>query len=186
MTDEQWLSPDAASAWRSYLISNQLLMRALDRQLQRDSGIEHTHYGILVQLSERPTGSARVTELAVLMDHSHGRIAKAVTSLEREGLVRQVPDPNDDRMVHAVLTDEGREFLQTAATPSRRCRPSVSCRRGAERGSWSGRRRWHRVRRSLLGRGALELDKLQSHAVGPPTRQARPQSRPPTSAQMAA
>ncbi|MFC4945258.1 MarR family winged helix-turn-helix transcriptional regulator [Pseudonocardia sp. GCM10023141] len=121
MTADQWLSPSEASAWRSYLISNQLLMRALERQLQRDSGIAHTHYGILVQLSDRPTGSARVTELAVLMDHSQSRVSHAISRLEREGLVRRELDPNDGRMVHAVLTDAGRELLQTAAPGHVRC-----------------------------------------------------------------
>lgn len=104
-----------------YLGSSMLLMRALDRQLQRDSGIAHTHYGVLVQLSERPGGSARVTELAAIMDHSQSRMSHAVGRLERSGWVRRELDPTDRRVVHVVLTDVGRAVLRDAAPGHVKC-----------------------------------------------------------------
>lgn len=121
MTAERWLNATEAQAWRAYLASNMLLMRTLDRQLQRDSGIAHTHYGVLVQLSERPGGSARVTELAAIMDHSQSRMSHAVGRLERNGWVRRELDPGDRRVVHVVLTDAGREVLAAAAPGHVRC-----------------------------------------------------------------
>jgi DNA-binding MarR family transcriptional regulator len=118
---DRWLSDAEEGAWRAYLASNMLLMRALDRQLQRDSGIAHTHYGVLVQLAERPGGSARVTELAALMDHSQSRMSHAVGRLEGNGWVRRKLDPSDRRVVHVVLTDEGRAVLHAAAPGHVRC-----------------------------------------------------------------
>jgi DNA-binding MarR family transcriptional regulator len=112
---ERWLSPLEAETWRAYLVSNMLLMRALDRQLQHDSGIAHTHYAVLVQLAARPGGSSRVTELASIMDHSQSRMSHAVGRLERSGWVRRELDPGDRRVVHVVLTDEGWEVLRAAA-----------------------------------------------------------------------
>ena len=115
------MSPVEAETWRLYLGSSLLLMRALDRQLQRDSGIAHTHYAVLVQLSERPGGSARVTELAAIMDHSQSRMSHAVGRLERSGWVRRELDPTDRRVVHVVLTDAGRAVLRDAAPGHVRC-----------------------------------------------------------------
>lgn len=115
------MSPAEGRAWRAYLSSNMLLMRALDRQLLTDSHIAHTHYGVLVQLAERPGGSARMTQLAGLMDHSQSRMSHAVSRLERNGWVRRELDPVDKRVVHVVLTDEGREVLRAAAPGHVRC-----------------------------------------------------------------
>ena len=115
------MSPMEAETWRTYLASSMLLMRALDRQLQRDSGIAHTHYGVLVQLSERSGGSARVTELAAIMDHSQSRMSHAVGRLERSGWVRRELDPTDRRVVHVVLTEQGRAVLRDAAPGHVKC-----------------------------------------------------------------
>jgi len=118
---EKWLSPAEGKAWRAYLSSNMLLMRALDRQLLADSNIAHTHYGVLVQLAERPGGSARMTQLASLMDHSQSRMSHAVSRLEGNGWVRRELDPVDKRVVHVVLTEEGRAVLRAAAPGHVRC-----------------------------------------------------------------
>ncbi len=121
MAAERWLSPTEAEAWRAYLTSNQLLLRALDRQLQQDSGIAHSHYGVLVQLSARAGGTARITELAGMMDHSQSRTSHAVVRLEENGWVRRELDPTDRRVVHVVLTEEGRAVLRAAAPGHVRC-----------------------------------------------------------------
>lgn len=118
---EMWLSPAEGRAWRAYLSSNMLLMRALDRQLLADSNIAHTHYGVLVQLSERPNGSARMTQLAAIMDHSQSRMSHAVSRLEKNGWVRRELDAVDKRVVHVLLTDKGRDVLRAAAPGHVRC-----------------------------------------------------------------
>lgn len=121
MDEPRWLTDEEAGAWRSYLYSTQLLMRALDRQLQRDSGLTHNQYAILVQLSGLPGRSSRITELASLMDHSQSRMSHAVASLVRAGYLRRETDPADGRVVHAVLTDVGTAALEAAAPGHVRC-----------------------------------------------------------------
>lgn len=121
MSAERWLSPAEGRAWRAYLSSNMLLMRALDRQLLADSHIAHSHYGVLVQLAARPGGSARMTQLATMMDHSQSRTSHAVSRLESNGWVRRGLDPADKRVIHVVLTDQGREVLRAAAPGHVRC-----------------------------------------------------------------
>lgn len=112
---EQWLSAAEQATWRAYLVSSMLLMRELDHQLQRDSGITHTDYAVLVQLSDLGGRTARLTELAGLMDHSQSRMSHAVARLERAGLLRREVDAADRRVVHVVLTDAGSAALEAAA-----------------------------------------------------------------------
>ena len=51
VTTPRWLSPAEQRAWRAYLEATVLLFDALDRQLQRDAGMPHAYYEILVRLS---------------------------------------------------------------------------------------------------------------------------------------
>ena len=113
--EPRWLTPEEQATWRAYLKSNLLLMRELDRQLRQDSGLSHTSYGLLVRLADRPGGSARITELAGVLDHSQSRTSHAVGRLERGGLVRREPDADDGRVVHVILTEAGRDALRRAA-----------------------------------------------------------------------
>lgn len=115
MEEPEWLTPWEQEIWRAYLHAHLLFMRDLDRQLRRDSGLSHTAYGLLVRLAELPAGSARITELAGVLEHSQSRTSHAVDRLERAGLVYREVDADDRRVVHAVLSEAGRAALRAAA-----------------------------------------------------------------------
>jgi DNA-binding MarR family transcriptional regulator len=112
----RWLSDAEQRAWRAYLASTQLVSDALDRQLQRDSGMPHTYYALLVWLSEAPGRRMRMTELAERAKITRSRLSHAVARLERDGWVRREECPGDRRGQLAVLTEAGRAAL-TAAAP---------------------------------------------------------------------
>jgi len=113
--DVNWLSTDELTTWRAYLASHGHLMRALDQQLQRDSGIGHADYAILAMLADGAPESTAVTVLADRLDHSQSRTSHAVARLERRGLVARRPDDSDRRIVNVRLTDAGTEVLRSAA-----------------------------------------------------------------------
>ena len=115
MTAPRWLDPDEQVAWRTFLFASQMLDEALDRQLQRDAGLPHAYYGILVALSEAPHRTLRMTELARLLRHSPSRTTHAVASLERGGLIVRRRCPEDGRGQLATLTDDGLAALSAAA-----------------------------------------------------------------------
>lgn len=46
---------------------------------------------------------------------SRGRVSRLVDELEKQGLVRRHPDPNDGRATFAVITPAGRAALLRAA-----------------------------------------------------------------------
>jgi DNA-binding MarR family transcriptional regulator len=111
----RWLSPEEQQAWRAWLYSTQLLQDRLDRELTRETGISHAYYEIMVQLSETPGRSLRMSQLAERCLSSRSRLSHAVSRLEERGWVRRQVCESDGRGQLAVLTDEGFAALEHAA-----------------------------------------------------------------------
>ncbi|MER6115631.1 MarR family transcriptional regulator [Streptomyces sp. A0642] len=111
----RWLTDEEQSVWRAYLHATTLLEDHLDRQLQRDAGMPHMYYGLLVQLSQAPRHQLRMTELAKNAKITRSRLSHAVARLEKSGWVRREDCPSDKRGQNAVLTEEGHEMLRRSA-----------------------------------------------------------------------
>jgi DNA-binding MarR family transcriptional regulator len=111
----RWLTQEQQRAWRAFLSATQLLNAQLDRELQRDSGIPHAYYEILVRLSEAPDRVLRMSDLAQAAESSRSRLSHAVARLEEAGWVRRESCPTDRRGSFARLTDEGYAALEPAA-----------------------------------------------------------------------
>ncbi len=111
----RWLDADEQQAWRAWLYSSLLLQDQLDRELQRNAGISHAYYEILVQLSEAPGRMLRMSELADRCLSSRSRLSHAVSRLEERGWVRRQVCEEDARGQLAVLTDDGFAALEAAA-----------------------------------------------------------------------
>ena len=113
--DERWLTPDEQRAWLAYVATTTLLDGALDRQLQRDSGMPMAYYLILAMLSDVPGRTLRMSDLAAITQSSQSRLSHAVSKLEQSGWVRRTPCPDDRRSTFAQLTDAGFAALAEAA-----------------------------------------------------------------------
>ncbi|MFE8008954.1 MarR family winged helix-turn-helix transcriptional regulator [Streptomyces sp. NPDC057418] len=111
----RWLTDEEQSVWRAYLHATTLMEDHLDRQLQRDAGMPHIYYGLLVQLSQAPRHRKRMTELAKDAKITRSRLSHAVARLEKNGWVRREECPSDKRGQNAVLTDDGYEMLARSA-----------------------------------------------------------------------
>jgi DNA-binding MarR family transcriptional regulator len=111
----RWLDADEQQTWRVFLAASRGLMDALDRELQRDAGMPHAYYEILVRLSETPGHSLRMSDLAEACGSSRSRLSHAVARLEETGWVRRENCATDRRGQVAVLTDEGYAVLEAAA-----------------------------------------------------------------------
>lgn len=114
-TQSRWLTDHEQRVWRSYLHATTLLEDHLDRQLQRDAGMPHIYYGLLVGLAEAPGRRLRMTELAMKAKITRSRLSHAIARLEKNGWVRREDCPSDKRGQFAVLTDEGTEVLRRTA-----------------------------------------------------------------------
>ncbi|MFI5807586.1 MarR family winged helix-turn-helix transcriptional regulator [Streptomyces sp. NPDC051561] len=115
VTDTRWLSDEEQRVWRAYIHATTLLDDTLDRQLQRDAGMPHIYYGLLVQLAQAPGRKLRMTELAKNMKITRSRLSHAVARLEKNGWVRRQDCTSDKRGQNAFLTEEGFEVLKAAA-----------------------------------------------------------------------
>ena len=113
--EPRWLSESEQRTWRAYLAATRLVLEELDRELQRDAGLPHGYYVILVALSEAPDRRLRMTELARVTGSSPSRLSHAVTRLEESGWVRREPCSDDRRGAFAGLTDAGLAALEAAA-----------------------------------------------------------------------
>jgi DNA-binding MarR family transcriptional regulator len=113
--EPRWLTAGEQLVWRSYLEAATLLEDHLDRQLQRDAGMPHMYYGLLVKLGESPRRRLRMTELARSAKITRSRLSHAVARLEKNGWVRREDCPSDKRGQFAVLTDEGVAVLERTA-----------------------------------------------------------------------
>ena len=113
--EPRWLTTEEQRVWRFYVQASTLLEDHLDRQLQRDAGMPHIYYGLLVQLAESPDRRLRMTELAMYAKITRSRLSHAVARLEKSGWVRREDCPSDKRGQFAVLTDEGHGVLSRIA-----------------------------------------------------------------------
>lgn len=111
----RWLTEEEQRIWRSYVHASTLLEDHLDRQLQRDAGMPHIYYGLLVGLAEAPHRRLRMTQLAEKSKITRSRLSHAIARLEKNGWVRREDCPDDKRGQFAVLTDAGGEVLQRTA-----------------------------------------------------------------------
>ncbi|MET8306926.1 MULTISPECIES: MarR family transcriptional regulator [unclassified Micromonospora] len=111
----RWLDSDEQRTWRAYLTASRALMDTLDRELQRDAGMPHAYYEILVRLSEAPDRQLRMSDLAEVTGSSRSRLSHAVARLESAGWVRREECPTDRRGQVALLTDAGFATLAAAA-----------------------------------------------------------------------
>src|SRR3954467_64922 len=107
MDQPRWLSDDQQQTWRQFVEVLVKVPAALETQLQRDAGLTHMGYVVLLTLSEEPGRRMPMSYLARSVSSSLSRLSHVVARLEEQGWVRRERDPEDGRVQIAVLTDEG-------------------------------------------------------------------------------
>src|SRR3989441_4993543 len=94
------------NAWRSLLRAHATLMRRLDTDLERETGLSLGDFDVLAQLAEA-RGALRMTELADRALISRSGMSRRVARLADEGLVRRDKAGSDGRGVVVALTEAG-------------------------------------------------------------------------------
>lgn len=110
-----WLDETEMAAWLALIGVVVKLPGALDRQLQRDSGVSHFEYMVLIGLSEAPDRTLRMSALAEFTDAQLPRLSQVTGRLEGRGLLTRRPDPADGRATLATLTGPGLALVVGAA-----------------------------------------------------------------------
>jgi DNA-binding MarR family transcriptional regulator len=113
--EPRWLDGIERDAWLSLIGVIIRLPAALDAQLQRDAGLSHFEYMVMVNLSNADDHVLRMSQVAALCHSSLSRLSHVVARLERRGWLRRDPCPDDGRATLATLTDDGFAKLASAA-----------------------------------------------------------------------
>ena len=102
-------------AWTALLRAHATLMRRLETDLERETGLALADFDVLAQLAVG--GDLRMTELAARALISRSGMTRRVARLVDEGLVRRAGAGGDGRGIVVGLTDAGLARL-TATAPA--------------------------------------------------------------------
>lgn len=108
------LTADEEAAWRALARAVLVIPRVLDADLLQKEGLNVTEYNVLMNLSEAPERSLRMSELANYVSITVSGLTRVVERLERQGLVERVRAASDGRGQVAVLTADGLARLKKA------------------------------------------------------------------------
>ncbi len=102
-------------AWVRLLAAHAELTGPMDAKLRASHDLTINDYEVLLWLSWAPQGRLRRVELSQAVHLTQGGVTRLLSGLERAGLVQSAKDSTDRRVVHAQLTDLGRDRLAAAA-----------------------------------------------------------------------
>ena len=107
------------AAWGLLLRAHATLMRRLDTDLERETGLALADFAVLAQLAAAH-GELRMTDLADRALISRSGMSRRVARLADEGLVRRDRAGTDGRGVVVALTEAGvRRLTETAPVHAR-------------------------------------------------------------------
>jgi DNA-binding MarR family transcriptional regulator len=101
-------------AWRALARAVLVIPRVLDGELLESQGLNLAEYSVLMNLSEQPDRSMRMSELANVVSITVSGLTRVVDRLARQGLVERVRAETDGRGQLAVLTPAGFARLEKA------------------------------------------------------------------------
>jgi DNA-binding MarR family transcriptional regulator len=106
-------------AWSSLLRAHATLIRQLETDLERETGLALADFDVLAQLADAG-GQLRMTELASRALISRSGMTRRVARLVDEGMVRRAGADADGRGVVVALTDAGvGRLMETAPIHAR-------------------------------------------------------------------
>lgn len=108
-------TPDGRVQWLSDLIRLEIaLWDQIDARLRAEHDLPLAFFESLFFIARSPDGSLRVGDLAQALRVTVGGTSKLVDRVERAGLIRREPDPDDRRASRVALTNAGERKLVAA------------------------------------------------------------------------
>ena len=114
MSSQVLTSQTSVSVFSRLLRAHSSLSRELSARLVTDHGLTINDYEALLHLSHAEEGSLRRVDLAERLMLTPSGVTRLLDGLERDGWVRKGNCDSDARVTYAVLTEEGRERLESA------------------------------------------------------------------------
>jgi DNA-binding MarR family transcriptional regulator len=111
MAESSALNSAEVQTWASFYAMRRRLDRALDLQLQRESGLSASEYEILVAINVSENRQLRIKEIAQSIGWEKSRVSHLVTRMERRDLVTRTECDTDARGSWIGLTASGRRTV---------------------------------------------------------------------------
>lgn len=115
MTEVPWLDEREERAWRALQFMQMRLTGRLAADVASTSELSYSEYLVLVALSDRSGGQARLFELADVLGWEKSRVSHQVARMSRRGLVRKERCDDDRRGAFVLVTGQGRTAIEAAA-----------------------------------------------------------------------
>ncbi|MEU3979148.1 MarR family transcriptional regulator [Streptomyces sp. NPDC026672] len=111
----RWLDDEERALWMRLQALSECLPPAVEAQLRKDAGLTRYEYYVLAVLSEAPTRSRLMADLAAVTNGSLSRLSHAAAKLEANGWITRDYAPGQRRSTVATLTDAGWRKVVEAA-----------------------------------------------------------------------
>jgi DNA-binding MarR family transcriptional regulator len=115
VTETRWLDEHERRAWRALQFMQLRLAGRLAADVAATSELSYADYLVLVALSDRPDGRARLFELAEALGWEKSRVSHQVARMTGRGLLRKERCDGDRRGAFVVVTAPGRKAIEAAA-----------------------------------------------------------------------
>jgi DNA-binding MarR family transcriptional regulator len=109
-------APDPPETWLRVVQVHDRITRRVDSVLHRRHGVSLTGFEALRRIAGAPGERATMGELAEDLGLSRPGVTSTISRLVADGLVERVRVGPDRRLLHARLTDAGRERVTAAAS----------------------------------------------------------------------
>lgn len=101
--------------WLSDLIRLEIVLwERVDARLREKHDLPLGFFESLYEIGRSPHGGVRIGDLAQALRITVGGTSKLADRIERAGLIRREPDPDDRRASRVSLTESGRRMLTAA------------------------------------------------------------------------
>jgi len=108
------LTAEDADVWRTWVLAGRALTTALDRTLGEEEQLTLIDYELLTEL-KCSTRARRMCDLGTSVALTRSGTTRAITRLEKAGLVRRLPSPTDGRSTVVELTPRGDQRQRSAS-----------------------------------------------------------------------
>ncbi len=115
MGEVRWLDEREERAWRTLQFMQLRLNGRLAADVAATSELSYPDYLVLVALSDRTDGRARLFELAEVLGWEKSRVSHQVARMTGRGLLRKERCGGDRRGAFVVATEAGRSAIEAAA-----------------------------------------------------------------------
>ena len=111
----RWLDESEMRAWRNLAELMPLLQGELEGDLTAAQQLTMLEYQLLVLLSEAPSESLRMCDIAPKVHLTPSGLTRRVDGMVRDGLVSRAASEGDRRVIMVTLTPAGRARIERAA-----------------------------------------------------------------------